>query len=251
MLTIRKAQMTALRADALARFEQQLTEHALKFAPRHAASLGDQQLQLCVHTAVSRARERGFTLRGPVRLWVELTFMFGIDFDTDPQLHAFVNVLSRPSTPDHGDQLSRAENLRIGAVDFAEAIAGSDGGRERAAVERGRGISLDDLSIRPEEEMIGLLDLIHPEKVDAVGTSALQQIIKDARSLSETHGLDDLAGPMAMTLLMFTFGHGCIADPLFPWIAESLSHPELDARARLERMRRKALRFVSAGFEGG
>lgn len=250
MLTIRKGQMTAFQADALARFEQQLTEHALKFAPRHATSLGNQQLQLCVHTAVLRARERQFTLHGPVRLWIELTFMFGIGFDTDPQLQAFVNVLSQPSTPDHGDQLRRADSLRTSAVNFAERIAGSDGGRERAAVERGRGISLDDLSIRPEEEMIGFLERIHPEKVGATGTSALQQIIKDARSLSLTHRLDDPAGPMAMALLMFSFGHCCIADPLFPWIVESLSHSELDARARLERVRRKAVRFVSAGFEG-
>jgi hypothetical protein len=251
MLIIRKAQMTALRASALTRFERQLTEHALKFAPRHAASLGDQQLQLCVHTAVSRARMRGFTLRGPVRLWVELTFMFGIEFDTDPQLHSFVNLLSRPSTPNYSDQLSRADNLRMGAVDFTERIAGSDGGRERAAVERVSGLSIDDLSIRSEEDMIALLRRIHPEKVDAAGKSALQRIIKKARSLSETRVLDPQAGPMAITLLMFAFGHGCIADPLFPWIAESLSLSELDARARLKRLHRKALRFVSTGSVGG
>jgi hypothetical protein len=56
---------------------------------------------------------------------------------------------------------------------------------------------------------------------------------------------------MTITLLSFAFGHGCIADPLFPWIAETLLHSELDARARIERVRRKALRFMSAEFEGG
>jgi hypothetical protein len=251
MLIVRKTQMAALRGDALARFEQELAEHALRFAPRHATSLGDLQLQLCVHTAVSRARERGFALRGAVRLWVELTFMFGIDFDSDPQLYTFVNILGSSAARDYADQLSIASNLRLGAIDFAERVAGSDGGLERAAVERVRSLSLDDLSVRSEEAMIGLLGRIYPEKAGASGMSALQQIIKEARARSNTHGLDNPAVPMTITLLSFAFGHGCIADPLFPCIAETLLHSELDARARIERVRRKALRFISAEFEGG
>jgi hypothetical protein len=99
--------------------------------------------------------------------------------------------------------------------------------------------------------MIGLLGRIYPEKAGASGMSALRQIIKEARARSNTHGLDNPAVPMTITLLSFAFGHGCIADPLFPWIAETLLHSELDARARIERVRRKALRFISAEFEGG
>jgi hypothetical protein len=80
MLTIRTEQMNALRNVSLANFETEMKAHALKFSPGHAKSLGDRQLSACVHTAVSRARTRGFTLRGPVKLWIELTFMFGIGF---------------------------------------------------------------------------------------------------------------------------------------------------------------------------
>lgn len=251
MLTIHKSQMATFQTHALACFEQQMVGHALKFAPRHAKSLSDQQLQLCVHTAVSRSREQGLTLRGPVRLWVELTFMFGTYFDTDPQLLEFVDILNHPLPSAHTAQLSYANNLRTRAVGFAERIAGNDSGLEQAAFERVRDLSLDDLSIQPEAKMIELLEHIHPEKVNAAGVLALQQIIKKARSLAETHAPDDPAGPMAITLLMFSFGHGCVTDLLFPWIAESLSHPKLNARARLERIRRKALRFILAGFEGG
>lgn len=228
-----------------------MVAHALKFAPRHAVSLGDQQLQLCIHTAISRSRQQGLTLRGSVRLWIELTFMFGTYFDTDPQLLEFVNILNHPPPSAQAAQLSYANNLRTGAVDFAERIAGSDSSRERTAFERVRNLSLDDLSIRSEAKMIEMLERIHTEKVNAAGASALRQIIEKARSLAEAHLLDDPAGPMAVTLLMFTFGHGCFTDPLFPWIAGSLSHPEVDARARLEHIRRKVLRFILAGFEGG
>lgn len=250
MLVIREQQMRALGVDALARFEAQMVDHALTFAPRHAASLGDAQLRLCIHTVLSRARSRGFVLRGPLQLWVELAFMFGIGFDTDPQLGGLAEFVRPVSAPDEADELTRAIHLREAAVSFAGRIAGHAGELEHAAVERFRGLPFNRLAVQSNQQIIDLLNYIHPEKVEAVGTAPFEQVVRQAGSLAQAHRLDDPAGPAAMALLMFTFGYGCVGDPLFPWIAESLADVKLDAKARLELTRRKALRFVSADSGG-
>ena len=250
VLSMREQQMKAFASDALARFEAQLVDHALTFSPRHAASLGRDQLQRCIHAMLSRARSHGFALRGPSQLWVELTFMFGTAFDMDPQLGALADFVRPVPGSNEADELRRAINLREAAVSFANRIAGHAGEREHAAVKRFRGLSLKDGAVESNQEIIELLKYVHPEKVEAVGTVPFQQVVSEARSQAQAYRLNDPAGPTAIALLMFTFGYGCMDDPLFPWIAESLGDVRLDARARLELTRRKALRFVSVESGG-
>lgn len=258
MLVIRPEQKDALRAHALAQFEGELARHARGFAPRHAAALGDGPLKACVDAACLRARRHGFTLRGPVRLWLDLTFMFGIGFATDPQLRTVSRVLDPVSDAGPRDQLKRARALRERAVHFAQQVAGVDGDRERAAVMRFRALSLNDLAVRSDDDIVALLASLYPEKVAVTGTRALDEISARARTEARALALDGPAAVPGVTLLMFAFGHDCLADPLFPWIARSLRparlHPDEprdegrdggDATARLERARRMALRFIS------
>lgn len=46
-------------------------------------------------------------------------------------------------------------------------------------------------------------------------------------------------------LLMFTMGHGCGSDPLYPWIAQTLRDQLVtDADARAKRLETKALTWL-------
>ncbi len=67
-------------------FEEGLVEHIKEFAPKHAEVIGDGNVRETGKTGIERAKEYGFSKRGPIRFYVELKFMLGSEFDTDFQL---------------------------------------------------------------------------------------------------------------------------------------------------------------------
>ena len=85
MLVIRDQQMQAFAQNAKKQFEAETVPHISRFAPRQFEILGEKTIGQIVSLGIERAEKYGFTNRGPVRFYIELMFMFGSDFDTDPQ----------------------------------------------------------------------------------------------------------------------------------------------------------------------
>ena len=45
---------------------------------------------------------------------------------------------------------------------------------------------------------------------------------------------------------MYAFGHGCVDDPLYPWIGNTLSDEKIaEPSVRAERLERKALTWLN------
>src|SRR3982751_6102142 len=89
-------------------FEQTLFEHIKTIAPRHVEVLGDVAAREVVMGGIERAKGHGFIKRGPVRFFVEMMFLFGSEFDTDPLLPWADGVLTNPSIK---DEVERADIL--------------------------------------------------------------------------------------------------------------------------------------------
>ena len=85
MLQIRFDQMKVFEEAAWLHFEDEMVVHSREFSPKLCAVLGEEQLRVALRQAIKRAGGYGFTFRGPVRLYIELMFLFGSHFDTDPQ----------------------------------------------------------------------------------------------------------------------------------------------------------------------
>src|SRR5215216_3572942 len=94
MLNIRKEQMVLFGQEALRRSEQEMLAHSKEFSPTLCNTLTDDQLRIAVGQAMRRAGGYGFTNRGPIRLYIELSILFGSDFDADPQCFAFAKFLN-------------------------------------------------------------------------------------------------------------------------------------------------------------
>ena len=48
-----------------------------------------------------------------------------------------------------------------------------------------------------------------------------------------------------LAILMFSFGHGCLDDPLYPWMSQTLSDERItDVSARAERLERKSITWL-------
>jgi hypothetical protein len=113
MLTIRKEQMQALSRVTIQEFEKDMAQHLTQFFPDESAAMGDKALRAHIRHAIARAKEYGVTSERDLCKYLNLTMVYGRDFDTDPELEWMRDFLTDPEVPDPSERMSRlyAETL--------------------------------------------------------------------------------------------------------------------------------------------
>jgi hypothetical protein len=248
VLTIRREQMAALDEMQRHQFALEMVAHVQRFSPDHAARLGDPAIYQLARTALLQAEKHGLTLRGPVRLYIELMILLGSHFDTDPQYPWAAAMLDdRHST----DEMTRADRLQKQAVGFYDSVLGPDYEHERAAIQRVRENDLENLPERDDQfraELLARLGTIYPEKAEYVGRAALEALLAHAARVARACSLGTPSGLALFMAMMFAFGHGCDGDPQFPWIAQVLVETESQSPdQRVLRVRGSFLSFLRSG----
>src|ERR1700730_7854999 len=84
MLTMRSPQMTVLSEDLRRRFQHRLMDHAQRYFPDVCQMLG-YELRATVRTCIRRGQKYGFTSQRDLCKFLNLTFIFGREFDRDPR----------------------------------------------------------------------------------------------------------------------------------------------------------------------
>jgi len=243
MIKVRSAQMKVFEDEALKRFENEMVLHSKEFSPRLCEVLGDDQLRVAVRQSMSRADSYGFTNRGSVRLYIELMFLFGSDFDTDPQYLLLGKILK---APDH--QMQRAEQIYQVVLEYQKKVSGSDNMNVREALgalsifaEMSDTINVNNF----EAEMLQELTSAFPQKVAYVGQNGMNELIHKGRIEAQKYGFSSVRGEAMMIILMFAFGHGCTKDPLYPWISRTLRDEKIiDSAARAKRLEKKSVTWL-------
>ena len=243
MLNIRPEQIEIFELLSRQRFEDEMMAHAREFSPRLCEVIGDGQLRVVVRQAIQRANNYGFTNRGPIRLYLELVFLRGSGFDTDPQ-YPQLGAMLRES----GDQMWRAERIVERVVDYQKHVSGPNGINVRSALEAVAALARAPVAFSAAgfvPQLIQEMQRAFPQKVAYVGEPAVTALISEARAAARQTGLTMLRAEALIAVLMFAFGHGCVADPLYPWISQTLADERItDAAARAERLERKAVTWV-------
>jgi hypothetical protein len=245
MPIIRREQMDVLRAAALRGFQDEMVLHLADFSPPLFKAAGEEQIRKTIQLGMELAAGYGFDLRGPVRLYLDLMLLFGSRFDTDPQYPWAASILA---DRDSGTQMQRAERLWEGTMDYRKHVAGpadaytlSALGRIRAFAGQPLGLPADDLI----PAMLREIALIYPEKAAYVGSEGLGALIRRGRNGARAQGFATVRGEVLVIVLMLAFGHGCGADPLYPWIARTLRDAALtDPEAKAKRLEKKALTWL-------
>jgi hypothetical protein len=129
MLNIRPEQMAIFEKDGARRFEDEMLAHSKEFSPRLCELIGDDQLQVALKQSIGRAKEYGFSNRGPIRLYIELMFLAGSDFDTDPQYPGLGELLRGRDA-----EMVRAERIFERINDYRENVSGEYGVNARKAL---------------------------------------------------------------------------------------------------------------------
>jgi hypothetical protein len=239
MLTIRGAQFDAFEQAARTAFENEMVAHSLAFTPRLCEVLGEAQLRVALRQAIRDAEEYGFTYRGPIRLFIELTFLLGSGFPTDPQYPVFGEILRASD-----NQMQRAEWIHDRFQQYHERVSGPGAAHVHKA--------LNDLLVfarTPITFSNGFADLllremtrIFPQKAEYVGKAGLQAIIEEATLEAAHYRFETARQQGLLAVLKFAFGHACTDDPLYPWISRTLKDPRIvEPAARADRLENKAI----------
>jgi hypothetical protein len=242
VLEVRPDQMRVFEEAARRRFEDEMVVHSQEFSPKLCEVLGEAQLRVALRQAIERASLYGFTFRGPIRLYIELMFLCGSDFDSDPQYPAAAAILRSPD-----GQMQRAEQIYAKVLDYQENVSGPEAVNTRTALADLLVLARKPLAFSPADFVPGMLHEMHrifPQKASYVGDPGLTALIRKGRAEAGKHHFP-IRGEALMVTLMFAFGHGCASDPLYPWIARTLEDERIvDPAARAERLEKKAVTWL-------
>lgn len=248
MFSIRPSQFAEIEAAQLDRFAHELVDHLGAFAPVHARRIGHEALLRLSHDGIRQARRNGLTLRGPVRLFLELQVMLGSSFATDPQ---YPWVRSCLEASDANDEMARAMRLHEQACHYHAAVLGDGLEHEQAAIRRLRRSVFEKLPHHPADfagEARSRLMEAYPEKARFIGAAAIDALVA-ASARTCTHAALDSPDARALVLgMMFAFGHACLVDCQHAWIRHCLADTSgLPEQARVQRLRGQFLTFLRQG----
>jgi hypothetical protein len=235
MLRTSESQMGLLRASAREAFVKEMAAHLARFALHHHRVIGEDGLRTVVLFGLDRAAVHGFTWRGPVRLYLELMFIFGSRFDTDPQLPSWAAEVLRDRDT---CQMERARTLYEGVMNYLDQVAGEEDRHAAAALSRLARFAGTPPPVREvqlaDDDLFGLMRSVYPEKYEYLGKAPHRALIAEAKRLAAAESVASVRGHTLFCLLMFSMGHRFHDDPQYPWIERALRDegvPPGDARA--------------------
>ncbi len=235
-MVIRHEQMQTLSAAVEQNFQQQLVDEMREFAPWHAEVLGDSGLLRCVQFAIQRSRKYGFTNRGPIRLYLQMIFLLGADFDSDALLPWAGEILSNPLI---ANQTDRATLLYEGLNDYLKHVAGPDNKFAKEALVRAReelsgGLGGGGEDLR--QTIFNKVRRVYPEKCEYAGDAAVRTSIQSGILAAKRHSVATHRGASLFCGLIFALGHGFETDPHLPWIQKTLHDPALTEDKLVQRL---------------
>jgi len=245
MFTIRKGQITVFEKNAYTCFEDDMVEHLRSFAGKHCEVIGEKKVRETIQSGIERAKKYDLTNRGPVRFFIEMMFMFGSEFDTDPQYPWAVDILNDDTIP---GQMFRAERLYDEMILYLDNVAGPKNAYSIKALQGIRERILRPVALSRDtfvNDMLMEMKRIYPQKCLYTGDAPLRELIREGMRSAEIYAIQNMRGTMLFVVLMFALGHGFSDDPLFPWISKTLNDPSIpDPDQKAERVERKAATYL-------
>lgn len=244
MQRIRGEQVQAFEKAGVQRFEVEMIAHLKGYSPGHAKVLGDEGLLKVIRFGTERAARYGLTFSGPIRLYIELIFQLGSEFDTDPQYPWAGEIFAKSNAT---NQMVEADRLFDATLKYLDATAGEDREWARASLRWARHEPYEGLPLNSPSwmsESLARLRRISPQKCDYVGAEALQRLLGKALDYSRKQGITSGNGVALVGALMFSAGHGFYADPHLPWIETTLSRSADDPNQRMDRLHAKLMAYL-------
>lgn len=245
MLRIQKEQMAAFERESLLNFEEHVLRQVIAAHPVHHRILGETPLRAAVHLGFERAGRYGFRFARSLRTYVDLMFMLGSGFDTDPQLPWIAAVLADGARK---DEAVRADLLFATANAYLMRVAGPSNEHLLGALARARTLPIPagpTLEVAPP-----LLQILMPTKCEELGPEGIARLLQCGREAAARYGITAAGGVALYVMLMFILGAGFDQEPLAPWASAILTDRAIpDEHARAGKLHAAALSNLDAWLE--
>jgi hypothetical protein len=245
MWTMRQEQTEAFRQYHLKKFEDEMVEHLKKVQAEHWKVIGEPDGRRVIRLGIEQARKYGFTRRGPVRFYIELMFLFGSYFDTDPQYPWASKALANPEGL---DETVVADRIFAAMNGYVAKIVDPEREHLRKAVNGLMQTQIEDVlkaGVNLEEMMLQILRSVCPIRCDYSGEGVLRRLIRHGFELATRYDLATDKGKVLMATLTFAVGHGFYKDPLNPWIVRRLENKRWpDPNKRVDDLSSKSLLYL-------
>ncbi len=250
MLIIREEQMEIFEQVALRNFENTMIDHLEGFSPDHCRVLKNDGVRKVIQLGIKKAETYGFTDRGPVKFYIEMMFMLGSYFDTDPQYPWAGKILTDEAID---QQTERADLLFDHTMDFVEKISGPGQEHVIGSLQRASQLEFKELckvEINPRANILSRMRLNFPQKCQVLGDPALGKLIEQGSKMAQDYSITSDAGIICFSWLMFFLGHKFARDPLYPWCESILKNEEVeDPFNSMETLYSKFITYISKAIE--
>ncbi len=231
-------------------FADELVAHSQKYAPQLCNVAGEANVRRTVQDGVKAAREYGFTLRGPLRFYIEMMLTFGSRFDTDPQLPwAGESLRNR----EFRDELLWAEHIFERMREYCETVMGPQDEHAVEALRKAAAASPNDLQKYPGDftrKLDAMLTDGFPQKRQYMGETGFRQLLARAREEAGRFEMGSESQQSFIAVLLFSFGHGVMDDLMFPWVVSTLRDPlVVRVEDRIERLQRKVRLYAERALQ--
>lgn len=217
-IQISNEQLKKLEPYVLDNYINELVVHCDECYPYLRKTMGEEKLRDALNRGVDKAREQGFTQRGPVKFYIDLLIIFGWSFETDPQYTWIMDVLEKQQ---HLTQLDSTSLLYDHTIKYLNSISGMHSQYLFDAAIKLDQLTLDALNL-PQENYIQqvhtLLESVYPQKYHITHIDNLTLLIKQGITKSyHEYKFVESNHVSLVVLLMFLMGHGFDCDPFYVW----------------------------------
>jgi hypothetical protein len=246
MLQIRKEQYEELGKVSLKRFEDSMVEHIKEYFPKCFEIHKEPLIRKVILYAVDRAESYGLITERDVCLYINLVFLLGSNFDTDPQMPWAAAILNDETIT---DSVIRIDKLHDKGMEYLDQVAGVENEYLGRALLKVREISIEDFAKIPTGNAGDIaatqLQKIWRRKRQQMGETILARLIRDGIESAKGHNLTSERGVVLYTVLMFFLGSGFDKDPQFPWAENVLNDKSIpDESTRVNRLYEEAIAFM-------
>lgn len=246
MLRIRKEQNEELGKIALKRFEDNMVEHIKEFFPKYYEIHEEPLIRKVILYAVDRAESYDLITERDLCFYINLVFLLGSNFDTDPQLPWAAEILKDETIT---DSVTRIDRLHDKAMQYLDRAAGVENEYLGRALLRIREISIEDFRQKLTPNTGGIaaaqLQKIWPMKCQELGETALRRLIRDAIESAKAYNITSERGIVLYSWFMFMLGGGFDKDPQFPWATAVLNDESIpDESTRVDRLYKEGMDFL-------
>ncbi|AUX44231.1 uncharacterized protein SOCE26_056950 [Sorangium cellulosum] len=252
MIRVHETQLGGMgEALGLEHFEDEMVVHLRGFVPRFSEILGDVGLRRCIRFGIERARVYGVTNPGLLRFYVELMFMYGGMFDTDPFVPWAGPILRDPGIPDEATRMNRLYDAMLWYLD---TIGGPERSFATQALRNLQKVRFKDMPVAElracERKAMDALVEIYPQRCAYLGEPLLRQLLRRGAEEAARHEVGTDRGIVLLTGMMFAMGHGAAEDPLLPWVSTTLRDPAIkDPEQRAARLERRTQIYLDKAVE--